>query len=472
MNKYKKLLKNIIYFFAGNMGSKILIFLLVPYYTNVLSTSEYGTADLISTTAMLIIPIITLSITEAVFRFSMDKTVNSKELYSNGLFITIFGNLIFIFLSKLLNTVNEISQFLIYLQMLIIFDSLFNITAQFVRGKGYTGVYAISGVVQTCALISFNLLFLLVFKLGVKGYILSMILSYIVSILYITLKTKIYRFIGLPNFKLLNYMLKYSIPMIPSSLSWWAMSSADKYILSSCVGLDANGIYLVAQKIPTILNVFITIFQQAWQISAIDESLNQKGDIKRFSEKIFTYLQMVLFIFASILILILKPLYSIWVNNSYFDAWECTPLLLLATVYSCMAQFMTTNYIVTKRTLGNLKVTMTGCLLNIVLNLIWVPKYGMLAAAFTTFLGYFTIFLMTRIDLKKTIAIEIKRGKLFLSTIIVLIQGISLYLHVTIWIPLEIILIILHLLIYKNEISKMCNTFKILLIKCKNFKVC
>ena len=79
---------------------------------------------------------------------------------------------------------------------------------------------------------------------------------------------------------------------------------------------------------------------------------------------------------------------------------------------------------------------------------------------------------MTRIDLKKTITIEIKRDKLFLSTIIVLIQGISLYLPVKIWVPLEMLLIILHLLIYKNEVSKMCITFKTLLIKCKNFKVC
>ena len=87
MSKYKKLLNNTLYFFVGNMGSKLLIFFLVPYYTYVLSTAEYGTADLITTTASLIIPVVTLSITEAVFRFSMDEKADYKALFSNGLLI-------------------------------------------------------------------------------------------------------------------------------------------------------------------------------------------------------------------------------------------------------------------------------------------------------------------------------------------------------------------------------------------------
>lgn len=458
MEKYKKLLKNILYFFAGNLGSKILIFILVPYYTHVLSTSEYGTADLVTTTAMLIIPIITLSVTEAVFRFSMDKNTNMKNLYSNGLFIVIIGNLFFGICALFLKNIVEIRNYILYLQMLIFVDSVYNITAQFVRGKEQTGVYAISGVVQTCALVIFNLVFLLGFKLGVQGYLLAMIVSYLIALIYVFIAGNIFSYIGKPNFHLLQHMLKYSIPMIPSGLSWWGMSSADKYIISSCIGAGANGIYLVAQKIPTILNVFITVFQQAWQISAVDEKENG-NNFKKFSSQIFCYLQIALFLCSSLLICILKPLYSIWVDSAYYLAWESTPLLLIATVFSCLSQFMTTNYIVSKKTLGNLKVTVAGCASNIVLNLILIPKFGMMAAAFTTFIGYLIIFLMTVYDLRKIITIEFSKGKLFFSTVLLALQAIMLYLPLYFWIVVEFLLFLLHVFIYRRELVYLIIVF-------------
>lgn len=455
MGKYKKLLKNIFYFFAGNMGSKILIFLLVPYYTHVLTTAEYGIADLISTTSMLIIPIITLSITEAVFRFSMDKDVNMKELFSNGLFVIFIGNILFGVCVLFLKNMNVSWEYMIFLQMLVLIDSIYNVTAQFIRGKGQTGIYAVSGVVQTCALVILNLWFLLGLKLGIKGYVLAMIISYLIALIYMFVVSNIYGFIGKPNICLLRNMLQYSIPMIPSGLSWWGMSSADKYIILSSAGAEINGIYLVSQKIPTILNVFITIFQQAWQIAAVAENESESGDIQKFSAQIFRYLQMTMFLCASALICILKPLYAIWVDAAYYSAWECTPLLLLATVYSCMSQFMTTNYIVSKKTIGNLKVTVIGCVTNIILNLILVPKYGMLAAAFTTFIGYLVIFLMTIHDIMKTMIIEISRNRLVFSTIVLILQAIVLYMPMRFLITLEILLFILHVYIYRKEIHKL-----------------
>ena len=459
MEKYRKLLKNILYFLAGNMGSKVLIFLLVPYYTHILTTTEYGTADLISTTAMLIIPVITLSITESVFRFSMDKHVNMKELYSNGLFIVLTGNMCLGICVLFLKRMNVAGDYIIFLQMLVLIDSVYNVTAQFIRGKGQTGIYAVSGVVQTSALIIMNLWFLLGIKLGIKGYILAMIISYLIALIYMFIASSIYHFIGKPNWGLLKSMLQYSIPMIPSGLSWWGMASADKYIISSTIGANANGIYLVAQKLPTILNVFITIFQQAWQIAAVDENESKSGNIQKFSSQIFCYLQITMFLCASALICILKPLYSIWIDIAYYSAWKCTPLLLLATVYSCLSQFMTTNYIVSKKTIGNLKVTVTGCLANIILNLFLVPKYGMLAAAFTTFVGYLIIFLMTIYDIKKIITIEININELLFSTAILILQSIVLYMPMYFWITMEIILFSLHMLIYRKKIHKLIEMF-------------
>ena len=78
MGKYKYLLKNIGLVTINNFTSKILAFLLVPLYTNVLSTAEYGTYDLYTTTAFLLIPILSVDIAEALVRFLLDENVDEK----------------------------------------------------------------------------------------------------------------------------------------------------------------------------------------------------------------------------------------------------------------------------------------------------------------------------------------------------------------------------------------------------------
>lgn len=433
-----------------------MVLFLVPYYTHVLSTAEYGTADLISTTAFMLIPIFTISITEAVFRFSMDADVDPKSLFTNGIVVLLIGNAIFLVLTPLIGRIDGLGQYISLLAALIFTDSLYNMTAQFVRGKGDTKLYATAGFIQTASLVCFNLLFLLEFQLGVNGYVLSMILSYVTAWFFLAAIEHLYRYVGRLNGQLLKKMVKYSIPMIPSAFSWWAMASADKYVILAVIGAAANGIYLVAQKIPTVLNVFITIFQQAWQISAVEE--HQNTDVKEFSEKIFKYLQMSMFLCASLLIVIVKPLYRVWVSSAYYSAWIYTPMLLLATVYSCLSKFMETNYLVTKKTMGNLKVTVTGCLVNLGLNIILIPLFGVIAAATTTFIGYLVTFLMTFSDARKESGIRIHPVVIIASTFILIVQGLVLSLPKSIWIPAEIGIFVMHSLLYRNEIK---NLFKV-----------
>ena len=80
MGKYKYLFKNIGIMTISNFGTKILSFLMVPLYTNLLSTSEYGTYDLYQTTLFLFVPILSLNIADAIMRFSMDKNQKLEEI--------------------------------------------------------------------------------------------------------------------------------------------------------------------------------------------------------------------------------------------------------------------------------------------------------------------------------------------------------------------------------------------------------
>lgn len=89
MGKYKYLIKNIGLLTLSSFGTKLLTFFLVPLYTSVLSTSEYGTFDLTYTTVSLLIPILTMSIVESTLRFSLDKNADQQEIFSISLRIVI-----------------------------------------------------------------------------------------------------------------------------------------------------------------------------------------------------------------------------------------------------------------------------------------------------------------------------------------------------------------------------------------------
>ena len=71
-NKYGYLAKNTLLFTVSSFSSKILSFLLVPLYTNVLSTADYGIADIVSTTSTLLTFVVSLNISESVLRFAID----------------------------------------------------------------------------------------------------------------------------------------------------------------------------------------------------------------------------------------------------------------------------------------------------------------------------------------------------------------------------------------------------------------
>ena len=65
-------------------------------------------------------------------------------------------------------------------------------------------------------------------------------------------------------------MLRYAIPMMPNSLSWWISNSSDKYIVTWFCGTAVTGIYSVAYKMPSMISVVVQIFYNAWSISAVD----------------------------------------------------------------------------------------------------------------------------------------------------------------------------------------------------------
>src|SRR5699024_8153644 len=141
-------------------------------------------------------------------------------------------------------------------------------------------------------------------------------------------------------------LIIYSLPLIPNTLMWWLINASSRYFIAYYVGLSANGLFGIASRIPSLLTLVSQVFNQAWQLSVIDEYDNKNNT--SFYSKIFVNFSSIMIISISMIILMLKLAFELLFEASYFEAWQVTPFLLLSAVFSSFTGFLGSVYIETK----------------------------------------------------------------------------------------------------------------------------
>ena len=429
MNRYKKLIGNSAIFALGNFGSRILTMILVPLYTYYLTTGEYGTIDIITSTTSLLLPIISLSIFQSVLRFAMDKNESKETVLTNGVLVTSLGTLLALLTYPILNHFNVLGGLLLYVYLILILQAFHMLIAQFTRAIGKVKIYAINGIIKTLVLGISNIILIVVFKKSIEGYLISYLISEIVAILYLIFATKLPQYINFKsaNIKLSKTMIKYSLPLIPNAFMWWLVNASNRYFILYYIGISANGLFAVASKIPTLLSIFTEIFSQAWQLSAIEEYNSE--DRSKFYSETFYYYQAFLFLGASAILVVLKSVLRLVLAEDYFMSWRLVPFLLLGVIFSSFSGFLGSNYIAAKETKGVFKTSLVSGVVSIVLNLILIPILGAIGAAISTMISFIIMWGLRFKDTNRFVKMEINVKNLIISLLIILLQIIVLFLN-------------------------------------------
>lgn len=439
-------------FAVGNLGSKLINIILVPLYTYYLSTAEYGLVDVVQTTAKMLLPIISLSIFDGVLRFVMDKEEDPNAVFTNGLMITTVGALITLMIYPMLEAFNLLDGLMGYMIVILILQSYQSLLAQFSRAIGAIKTFAVNGLLMAIVTGLMNILFLIQFDMGISGYLLSIVVANVFSIIFISIFVKSYRYFKVQtiNKELIKKMLIYSIPLIPNAFMWWIINASNRYFIIFFIGASANGLFAVASKIPTLLSVLNTIFFQAWQLSAIEEFESEEKS--NFFSEVFGYFQMVMLLGASAIIVIVKVAMNFFVAPEYYSAWQYIPFLLLGVVFSSYSGFIGANYIAAKETKGVFKTSVIGGLINLIANIILIPMLGVNGAGIATMISFFAIWVLRVLDTKKFINLKINITNLVLNFIVLFIQTYVLFLDFSIInnLIIQSLLFVLLLLINKS----------------------
>lgn len=422
MASYKKLGKDILFMTIGTFGSRLLSLIFVPFYTAVLTTEEYGIADLITTTVTLMLPFFTLIIFEAMMRFALEKEVDKVAVWNVGMKVECIGVVIFLILSPIFK-LTILTDYYIFIVAYYVITSFNRCVSYFVRGLNKVKIFSIAGMIQSSVLVGFNLFFLLWLKTGIEGYLISQILAAIVATLFMIVSAKVYQFgfdIVHVNKELQRKMLRYALPMMPNSVCWWIANASDRYILTAFAGMSANGILSVAYKIPTIISTLMSIFGNAWKLSAVEEFGTEKS--KRFFEDVFSKLTALMVLAMSALLVTNKPLARMLFSKDFYQAWRLVPILLIAAVMHAYAEFFGSIYTSSYKTKFLVYSTAIGSVVNIGLNFLLIPKFHGMGAAVATAIGYLVIWISRVCNSRKIMKLKINLKRDIISYGLILIQ--------------------------------------------------
>lgn len=165
--KTKKLLGNSAIFAVGNLGSKLITFLMVPLFTKYLSTEQFGTVDLVTTTVNMLSPIVALSIADAVFRFLMDDESDEQVIFTTGITFTSLVALILLLIYPILKVFQiNIGGYILSYLVLVIFQALLQ---NFIRAVGYVKLFAFNGIFSTFIMAALGYYLIAVLHQGVDG---------------------------------------------------------------------------------------------------------------------------------------------------------------------------------------------------------------------------------------------------------------------------------------------------------------
>ena len=464
MGKIKYLLKNVGLLTISNFSTKILTFLLLPLYTSVLSTSDYGIYDLVNTSVSLLLPIVTLDIADSTIRFALDKKRDPSEVLNISIFVSGIGVIIVCVLTLInqcFHIVDAIFQYPLYFIALFTFSQTVNILSGFARGIDKVKESSIGGAIGSGLTIILNVVFLVFFKLGLPGYFLATILGLAVQTIYLYFSTKAfsYGFSLRNNNELLREMTAYSRPLIINNIAWWINNASDRYVVTYFCGISANGIYSVGYKIPTIINVLQSIFQQAWMLSAVKEY--NEEDSRKFYSAVYTFYNLLLLSACSVIILFNKTLALFLYKNEFFSAWQYVPFLSLGFIFIGLANFLGGIFQAVKDSRIIATSTVVGAIVNIVLDLVLTPMIGPIGAAIATCFSYMIVWVTRIVSINRYMHLDVKYIRDSFAYIIICIQCI-----VNIWIMpsyefvYHLIAFVLILLLYSNDMMKVGRIIK------------
>lgn len=393
MGEARRLIRNTGVIAVGGMATKLVQFLLLPLYTSVLTTAEYGTVDYVNTIALFLVPVVSVLMDEALFRFLIDcrDDAERRRAVTCSCAAVAAGCAVF--------AVGALTVWLVlrpgnlsWVVALVVAQALLQMTGAVLRGFGETPSYALMNFVASVATIVLNVVFIAVLRWGVTGMLSATVIAQGGVSAAFLVRERIWRYVDLSSFEpaYAASLVRYAVPLIPNKVSWTIMNMVDRLVIMNVMGAGPAGVYAVAYKFPNVMDTVYGFFYQSWKESSA-RALGGEGDEVSFYNVVYRALRRFMASVVLVMTALMPFVYGLLVEGSYGEGMLYVPVLLVATYYSNISGFyggIFTAHLDT-RVMGT--TTVVSALLCFVLCLALIPALGLWGASFATLAATLTV---------------------------------------------------------------------------------
>lgn len=408
MNQKKQLMKNTIIIAIGKLSTQIISYLLLPLYTSQLDPSEYGNYDFICTLSIFLCPIITLLMEESMFRYLIDadSKVQRKKIITQTIIYTFFGTVLFTIIATLIMGfgTDYTPMYITAIITFVISNILIGLSNALSRGLGKIKLYSVSNFILGISTIILNIVFILALNAGAEGLLWANTIANAFTAIVILAILKLPKYIGKIDKPLMKNMIKYSIPLVPNSISWSIINMSDRIILTQMVSSAANGIYAMANKFPNIINVLYGYFYTAWKESAA--KIVKEDNKNQYYNSIYHDAKRFLYAVTICLIAVMPFAFPIFINEAYDEAYVYIPIVMIATYYSNLSSFYGGIFSAYKDTKIMGTTTIVAAVINLVIDLLLVNSLKIYAACFSTLIANLIVYFYRKKKLKKYLKLK------------------------------------------------------------------
>ncbi len=443
--KLKQLTKDTAIYGISTMVGRFLSFLLVPFYTNIFHPAEYGIIANIYIFIGIFNIVYVYGMDAAYLKFAALPTVGDKKdnfstpylsVFLSGIFLSFIMILIREPVFNLLEVPINYYHLMYYSAGILFLDSIAVIPFIQLRLQRKAKKFAAFKLINIGVNIVLNLVLILKYKMGIEAVLISNVIASLSSLLLLV--PEIFKNLRLKfNIQLLKKLMKFGLPYLPAGLSSMLIQGIDRPILGKLTNMDTVGIYNACYKLGIFMMLFVNMFQYAWQPFFLQNSEEKK--VKELFSKVLTYFTLAASLILIILSLFIDNIVAIpvlhgrtLIDSSYWGGLPIVPVILFGYLFNGWYVIFTAGIYIEEKSMYIPLITGIGATVNIVVNFLLIPVWGIMGAALATLGAYFAMAAGLYIVTQKFYRIEYEIGKIIrIFFDIIIVGGIYYYLLYT-----------------------------------------
>ncbi|MBR5117423.1 MAG: lipopolysaccharide biosynthesis protein [Muribaculaceae bacterium] len=402
-NRGTKFLKDFGIYAIGNLGSRLLTFLMYPLYSFYVGKADYGFYDICMQCCLFFTPLVTLQLRDGAFRFLLEnKDHQQRTQIVSYVYSTLFVSIACTILIALLISLIHPIDYLWHTVVLLIIMSIVEVVAQVIRGLESNMAFIAVGLLSSFGIGVFSVIFVVFLKMGVEGIFIANILARIFAVAAVESRiktiTRFFRF-KVDTKAISREILKFSLPLIPLTMCGLLPPLLDRFFIKTYLGLDEAGVYAISMRMAGIIHILSMIFYKTWQENAIIQYNSPDRD--KFFSKVFNGYVFVLAILLIGYIFCIKIGYSFGIGKEYQSGWVYLLPVGISWVIVALSSYFYIPYQCAKDTKSAVPSVIILVITNFILNYILVPKIGVFGVIVTSTIGYLIVILYLWINTRR-----------------------------------------------------------------------